>query len=51
MQPLLEEAAKKTESSMDKIATDSVIADETKKIVETENAEATVKSTKSRRIC
>ena len=47
MQPLLEEAAKETEATMEKIATDSVVAEETKKVVEKEEAEASVKATKS----
>ena len=47
MQPLLEEAAKETELTMEKIATDSVVAEETKKVVEKEESEATVKATKA----
>ena len=33
MQPLLEEASKETETTMEKIATDSVVAEETKKVI------------------
>ena len=50
MQPLLEEAAKETETTMEKIATDSVIAADTKKEVEKEEAEATIKAGKAQEI-
>lgn len=50
MKPLLEEAVKESIATMETISKDSIVAEETKSVVQTEEAAASVKATETQAI-
>ncbi|XP_070580015.1 dynein axonemal heavy chain 1-like isoform X2 [Ptychodera flava] len=50
MKPMLEEAAKETEQTMEKIAKDTIVAEETQKVVQKEESEAAAKARETQAI-
>ena len=50
MRPLLEEAVKESITTMEKISKDTVIAEETKSVVQKEEAGATIKAAETQAI-
>ncbi|XP_078000357.1 dynein axonemal heavy chain 1-like isoform X2 [Glandiceps talaboti] len=50
MKPMLKDAAKETEQTMEKIAEDTIVAEETRKVVQKEESEAATKATETKAI-